>query len=338
MTSKDDLLTDSLKRQSNDISNLFIQDFRRQRATWYQDCPQTPLVLGVRDSRLWEDISLGRAKTDIWASKFRVLRKVRSDRFVVPGGFEAFMALEGKWKADWRQRAIDKVQKGLYRERQNCYSHRALRALDDVVERRLNDRGGNQATALAAHVDKYEIHTVYGGKPSNIVWVLDADWTLAAQDSCNIVWKEFPGSPVQASLEELFSGPLGCSLTAFRQATLIYEEADEEQFYAIARRQRRPGSDVWITSCLGEDTGAGRAFKTVQVICGGLIADGFVVTSAAKGALVIGLREVQCMYVRAFGSSPVDLEMLRTADQAIVVVGKERDKSKAMDKASKHEI
>ena len=60
--------------------------------------------------------------------------------------------------------------------------------------------------------------------------------------------------------------------------------------------------------------------KTVKVIGGGRIADGIVVTAMVKAALVARLRDTRQMYVCAFGDSPLDLEMLSKADQAIVVV------------------
>jgi uracil phosphoribosyltransferase len=73
--------------------------------------------------------------------------------------------------------------------------------------------------------------------------------------------------------------------------------------------------------------------KTVKVIGGGRIADGFIVTAAVKAALVARLRDAHQMYVWAFGDSLLDLEMLSKADQAIVVVGEERTRSKTMDAA-----
>ena len=73
--------------------------------------------------------------------------------------------------------------------------------------------------------------------------------------------------------------------------------------------------------------------KTVKVIGGGRIADGFVVTAAVKAALVDRLRDSYKMYVWAFGDSPLDLEMLNRADQAVVIVGEEQTRSKTMDAA-----
>ena len=71
----------------------------------------------------------------------------------------------------------------------------------------------------------------------------------------------------------------------------------------------------------------------MKVIGGGRIADNFVVSAAVKGALVARLQEVHHVYVWAFGDGPLDLDMLSKADRAIVVVGEEQTRSKAMDAA-----
>jgi phosphoserine phosphatase len=71
--------------------------------------------------------------------------------------------------------------------------------------------------------------------------------------------------------------------------------------------------------------------KTVQVIGGGRIADGFVVTAEVKAALVSHMRYVHNIYVWAFGDSVLDLPMLHNADQAVVVVGEQHTRSKTME-------
>lgn len=73
--------------------------------------------------------------------------------------------------------------------------------------------------------------------------------------------------------------------------------------------------------------------QKVQVVGGGRVSDGFVVTPDVKGALVDRLRDVHQLYVWAFGDSPLDLAMLCKADQAIVVVGDVQSRSKSMDAA-----
>ena len=152
-----------------------------------------------------------------------------------------------------------------------------------------------------------------------------------------------------------FSGPLGYSYTAFRQPTLLYEEmADDQDFDCLCQdvvsavaiypeflsllkliaEQRHGGAvvvtcglrRVWEMVLKREDQS-----KTVRVIGGERIADDFVVTAAVKAALVARLRDIHQVYVWAFGDSRLDLDMLREADQAIIIVGNEQTGSKTMD-------
>lgn len=71
----------------------------------------------------------------------------------------------------------------------------------------------------------------------------------------------------------------------------------------------------------------------IPVIAGGRIADGFVITPAVKAAVVARLQEIYQVYVWAFGDSVLDLDMLKRANRAIVVVGNEQIRSKTMDAA-----
>jgi uracil phosphoribosyltransferase len=69
-----------------------------------------------------------------------------------------------------------------------------------------------------------------------------------------------------------------------------------------------------------------------KVIGGGRIDDGYVVTGDVKGAVVDHLY-TKGLHVVAFGYSPLDMEMFKKADQAIVVVGDKASRSKMMDDA-----
>ena len=193
------------------------------------------------------------------------------------------------------------------------------------------------------------------------VLVMDADRTLAAEDTGLLFWKRVSSArrlrDEDCPLKTLFSGPLGYSYTAFRQATLLYEETvDNQEFDALCQDvasavtmhpqfvsllklvAKRDHVGAVVVSC-----GLRRVWetvlereglsKTVKVVGGGRIADGFVVTAAVKADLVARLRNVYQMYVWAFGDSPLDLEMLKKADQAIVVVGEKRTRSHTMDAA-----
>ena len=191
--------------------------------------------------------------------------------------------------------------------------------------------------------------------------VVDADRTLAAEDAGALFWKtvsksrplEYEASPLNA----LFSSPLGHSYTGFRQAVLLYEETANDQEFdtfcqdtalavtihpdfvsllQLVAEQKHVG--VVVVTC-----GLRRVWEkvlereglseSVKVIGGGRIVDGFVVSEAVKGALVARLQEAHNMCVWAFGDSPLDLDMLRKADRAIIVVGEEQTRSKTMDAA-----
>ena len=190
------------------------------------------------------------------------------------------------------------------------------------------------------------------------VLVLDADRTLTAEDTGSLFWKNIPRSKdEECPLKTLFSGPLGYSYTAFRQATLLYEDAmGDEQFDGVcldvALAVTMYPEFVSFLRLVAESEHVGAVVVTcgprhiwnkilekeglsqkVQVVGGGRVSDGFVVTPDVKGALVDRLRDVHQLYVWAFGDSPLDLAMLCKADQAIVVVGDVQSRSKSMDAA-----
>ncbi|EPE34264.1 PRTase-like protein [Glarea lozoyensis ATCC 20868] len=187
--------------------------------------------------------------------------------------------------------------------------------------------------------------------------VMDADRTLAPQDTGTLFWQRVRSLSKDDTdpLKTLFSSPLLYTYTAFRQAVLLYEETvDDEKFDSLCQDvaasvtmypefvsllQRVAGQEhvgAVVVTC-----GLRRVWekvlereglsKEVKVIGGGRITDGFVVTAAVKAALVGRLQNANQIYVWAFGDSPLDLEMLSKADQAIVVVGQEQTRSKTMD-------
>ena len=198
------------------------------------------------------------------------------------------------------------------------------------------------------------------------VLVLDADRTLAAEDTGALFWKKVLSSrrlrDADCPLKALFSSPLGYSYTAFRQATLLYEEtADDQEFDAlcqdVASTVIMHPEFVSLLQLIAEQGHVGAIIvscglrcvwdkvlereglsETVKVIGGGRIADGFIVTADVKAALIARLRDTHQMYVWAFGDSLLDLKMLSKADQAIVVVGEEQTRSKTMDAALMHAI
>ncbi|KAI9677176.1 MAG: hypothetical protein M1829_002750 [Trizodia sp. TS-e1964] len=193
------------------------------------------------------------------------------------------------------------------------------------------------------------------------VLVMDADRTLAAEDTGALFWERISRSQRPRDgdypLKKLFSSPLGYSHTAFRQATLLYEEsADDQEFDALCQEvasavRVHPEFTTLLKLVAGQEhvgavivtCGLRRVWekvlerdnlsKAVKVIGGGRIEDGIVVTAAVKAGLVSRLQDIHQIYVWAFGDSVLDLEMLMKADQAVVVVGEEQTRSKTMDAA-----
>lgn len=192
--------------------------------------------------------------------------------------------------------------------------------------------------------------------------VMDADKTLAPEDTGALFWKTFHDSNyassegMRQSLREVFDNPLGYSYTAFRQAALLYQELDDECFEKICSKvasqvSMRPEFVALLHSiaepkhigaviatcgvrCIWEKILKNEGLSgTVKVIGGGRISDGFVVTPAVKGALVNRLQSVHGAKVWAFGDSPLDLPMLSKANQAIVVVGEDDNRSSSMEDA-----
>ena len=195
-------------------------------------------------------------------------------------------------------------------------------ALIENLVKRIND--------FRVHSEEYNLNRAIGrldeivetqpasprvsGTKTEKTLVLNADKTLAAQDSGKILFEKagFTRPTVQAlppfesldSLKQLFGSSMGYSYTAFRQAMLMYEDSfDDQRFEHLCRQvasevemypefisllqlaassQPRLGTFV-ITSGLRrvweivlEREGLS---DSVHVIGGGRIADGFVITT-----------------------------------------------------------
>lgn len=195
------------------------------------------------------------------------------------------------------------------------------------------------------------------GRPDTAL-LIDADRTLAAEDTGTLFWESFIPQPSQVDLplKKLFKRT-GYSYYAFRQSVLLHEEAANDQrfdklcgevakgvhmhpeFICLLRLavQHYHVIPIIVTCglrCVWEKVLKNEGLSDgVKVIGGGRLSDRFVVTPAVKSSLVIRLQRVYNIYVWAFGDSPVDLEMLKNANKAIVVVGEEHTRSKSMDAA-----
>ena len=197
-------------------------------------------------------------------------------------------------------------------------------------------------------------------KQLKTVLVIDADKTLAAEDSGEIFWKKVSTSQIsnngEHTLKDLFSSPLRYSYTAFRQCTLLYEEtANEQQFDAlcqdVAMEINMHPEFISLLQLISENEHVGALIVTcglrrvwekvlkreglspaMKVIGGGRIADGYIVTAEVKGSLTSRLQDSYFLDTWAFGDSPLDLDMLHKAYKAVVVVGEHQTRSKSMDK------
>ena len=229
----------------------------------------------------------------------------------------------------------------------------------------LNDFRDHTETANLRRAESrldYIIAAFGGQARPETVLVMDADRTLTNQDTGKVFWNTLSVTHPQAQtnddpLKAVFSSQLGYSYTAFRQATLLYEEgADDEEFDVICEKVASMVSMhpeftsllkqvaevdhvaavivtcglrlVWDKILVREGLS-----EKIKVIGGGRIADEFVVTPSVKTALVSRFRNVHDMYVFAFGDSPLDLGMLNEAHEAVVVVGDKTSRSKTMEKA-----
>ncbi|PYI36388.1 uracil phosphoribosyltransferase [Aspergillus indologenus CBS 114.80] len=187
--------------------------------------------------------------------------------------------------------------------------------------------------------------------------VLDGDKTLAADDTGDMLWRTHLPSVTDnlTPLEAIFTSKLGYSYAAFRQVSLLYEEKftnDEfericsqvassvrlypEMLSLLRNIESKAHIGAVIVTCglqqvwtsVLENSGLTRKFV---VIGGGRHPDDCVVTPTVKAAIVDHLKETHCSYVWAFGDSPLDLDMLSRADEAIVVVGDLHTRSRSME-------
>lgn len=223
--------------------------------------------------------------------------------------------------------------------------------------RNLQDR--NENSNLSAVKRRLDDTLSTAGDQLETVLVIDGDKTLIAEDTGTIFWqiarRNDTAAFFESSLVDIFSSALGYSYAAFLQVSLLYEETfDDQEFQTISTRVAstvtiRPDFKtllqlireqehvavivvtcgqhlIWEKILEKEDLS-----DNVKVIGGGRIADDFVITPAVKGALVAYLQSVYHLHVWAFGDSPLDLDMLKQANQAIVVVGHEYNRSKTME-------
>ncbi|KAI8282066.1 Uracil phosphoribosyltransferase [Colletotrichum sp. SAR11_57] len=251
-----------------------------------------------------------------------------------------------------------------------CYTHIfyldvpaknvARQCLEDTSRSRSSIHSSEENLArVISIVDQMVSSKTSHGKLDSML-VFDADKTLCAADTGNLFWHlDYPesacaGYDIDTPLEELFSSEMGYSYKAFRQAMLRYEDIEYKfevlcdgvasrvfiypEFLALLyAAEKKSNVGVVVVTCgirrVWEKILAREGLCNVTIIGGSRIADGYVVTPVVKAAVVSRLQDHHNLYVYAFGDSPMDLPMLKAADEAIVVVGDERLRSKSMDEA-----
>lgn len=191
------------------------------------------------------------------------------------------------------------------------------------------------------------------------VLVFDADKTLACMDTSATFWGEHlkMGKDGSNRLKQFFAHPVWrYSYKAFRQATWLYEEIPQPEFerlcQVIAKKVVLHPELAGLLERLEDLTHVravvvtcgikriwemvlqnGQASTRVDIIGGGRISDGFVVTPEIKRSIVKRLRQHYGTQVYAFGDSEVDIPMLVAADHALIVTGDVETRSKSMDQA-----
>ncbi|KAI1143168.1 uracil phosphoribosyltransferase-domain-containing protein [Hypoxylon sp. FL0543] len=202
-------------------------------------------------------------------------------------------------------------------------------------------------------------------QPKTVV-VIDGDRTLSVEDTGALFWRfhrSLQHTITEATendpLKMLFSSPLGYSYAAFLQASLLYEEASAREKFEDLCTQTASVTTLYRTivnfirlakgaahvAVIVMTCGPQRIWEKIldsqglldeiNVLGGGPIGSGLIVTPTLKASLVARLRDVHrlSVCVCALGDSPLDLPMLKTADRAIIVVGDEKIRSKSMDSA-----
>ncbi|KAH7093716.1 uracil phosphoribosyltransferase-domain-containing protein [Paraphoma chrysanthemicola] len=189
-------------------------------------------------------------------------------------------------------------------------------------------------------------------EPLDKIILLDADRTLAPQDTGAMFWNEMAAQTDFADnpLRKLFTRH-GYSYTSFRQATLLYESvaavfdtvceyvADRVVLYPEMQKLLARAAHESHTRAIVGTCGLSKVWKKVlrryglahvQVIGGGRVDDWYVVTRTTKGNIVDELHAKK-LRVYAFGDSPLDMAMLSKAYHAYIIVGAAETRSTSMD-------
>lgn len=204
-------------------------------------------------------------------------------------------------------------------------------------------------------VAEARLHSIMAqcASPPEAMLVLDADRTLTPSDSGYLFWQNEGFSRATTPLRDIFSSRLDYSHAAFRQAAALYHERYSSNALEDICQQIAPSITLYpqmasllsrvvsekrvgavVITCglqsVWEKVLALHGLSSIHVFGAGRLND-LVVDGRVKASLVTLLREQYGARVTAFGDSPLDLAMLSRANEAIVVVGSEAQRSKRMD-------
>ncbi|KAI3395113.1 hypothetical protein diail_1728 [Diaporthe ilicicola] len=271
-----------------------------------------------------------------------------------------------------QQMSVDDIRKWQTRERSRvkelCRDHGIMFLTEHVSSHDETSRIAGLMRDIRDHSEKENLRRALARlddivAPSadklKTVLVFDADKTLTSMDTGVRFWGEYLklGNDGGNKLKQLFGhSGWGYSYKAFRQATWLYEEVPEPEFEQLCRLiaaevvlhqefvhlfeqvGHLPHVRAVVITCgikrIWENVlRTGPASTHVDVIGGGRISDGLVVTPGVKAAIVHRLRSHYGMQVCAFGDSEVDIPMLKAADHAFVVTGDVDIRGNTMDQA-----
>ena len=210
--------------------------------------------------------------------------------------------------------------------------------------------------------DRLDQLLMKNSNPFDKVLLLDCDKTVAPCDSGLLFWQNSSFDPdvlldeFRTPPEQIFASNYGYSYAAFRQVILACEQwIDDQSFENICevtagsihlypeiedllrKATRRKHTRVMLITCgvrrIWEHVIKRYNFPTkIEVIGGGRLIDGYVVTPKVKGRMALALQRGYNAYVCAFGDSPLDSRMLLGADQAIIIAGPESIRSQTMER------
>ncbi|KAF2161928.1 hypothetical protein M409DRAFT_27654 [Zasmidium cellare ATCC 36951] len=192
------------------------------------------------------------------------------------------------------------------------------------------------------------------------VLLIDGDKTLAPHDTGALLQKQIIGpGPRKDPLPGIFNTH-GYTFTGFREAAMEYEKEGSDAHFIgecekVVRRVKMHPEFVYLLQQVAGSQSVRALVVTsglriiwervleqaelshvVRAIGGGREKD-YVVTPKIKAMIARVLKE-NGLYVLALGDSVIDLPMLLQADEAIVVTGDEKSRSKSMEVEVKRAI